>query len=96
MASIVFSHSFQVDLDEIALYISKDSPRYASRFVESVYEKADKLISFPKLGRVVPEYGNDAIREIILGNYRLIYFIKSEKTIVVIRIIHSARLLNIE
>jgi toxin ParE1/3/4 len=55
MVEIKFTASFQADLDDIAFYISKESPRYAARFVEMVYESVEKLATFPNLGRIVPE-----------------------------------------
>lgn len=73
MAQIRFTASFQADLDDIAEHIAKDSPRYASRFVETVYERVEQLANFSKLGRVVPEYNDEYLREIIFGNYRIVY-----------------------
>ena len=94
MAEIKFTASFQADLDDIATHISKDSARYAARFVETVYENIEKLANFPKLGRIVPEYDNENLRELILGNYRIVYQSVSLNELVVLRIIHSSRLFD--
>jgi plasmid stabilization system protein ParE len=36
------------------------------------------LVDLPRIGRVVPEMNDPAIREIILGNYRIIYRLHTE------------------
>ena len=47
------------DLENIRDYISKDSINYAVRFVEKIITNVDKLINFPQLGRIVPEFEKD-------------------------------------
>jgi plasmid stabilization system protein ParE len=50
------------------------------------------LEKFPRFGRVVPEFGQDDLREIIHGAYRLIYQInETEQRIELARIWHAAR-----
>jgi plasmid stabilization system protein ParE len=41
----------------------------------------------------VPEFGNEALREVIAGNYRVIYRLR-DGDVQVIRIRHGARLLR--
>jgi toxin ParE1/3/4 len=43
------------DLTSIKNYIVKDSPFYARRFIERLFEAAEILEKFPELGRKVPE-----------------------------------------
>ena len=46
------------------------------------------------MGRIVPEYGDETIREIIKGQYRIVYKIDSKKdSIVIVTIHHAKRLL---
>jgi toxin ParE1/3/4 len=61
------------DLRSIAAYISKDNPTAARRWVARLRERAQKIIPFPHAGRRVPEYERDDVREVFLGNYRIIY-----------------------
>ena len=61
------------DLDAVCLFIARDAPRYAEVFVERVLQAADRLAEFPRLGRVVPEIGQEDIREGIVRSYRIIY-----------------------
>ena len=58
---------------EIAEYIAQDSPNSAKKWVESTFQVVERLEKFPKSGRIVPEIMQDDFREIIYGNYRIIY-----------------------
>ena len=61
---------------EIADYIARDKTSAASEWVEAVFTKAARLVKFPESGRIVPEIKRADIREIIFGNYRIIYRIR--------------------
>jgi toxin ParE1/3/4 len=79
---------------EIAIEdISKDSKLYADRFIEKLIERVDQLESFPNSGRIVPEFTIEKIRELIEGNYRIVYEISADQ-ISIVRIHNSARLLK--
>ncbi|MCF6223950.1 MAG: type II toxin-antitoxin system RelE/ParE family toxin [Flavobacteriaceae bacterium] len=64
------------DIDHIADYIAKDSVHYAKIQVRRFLDKVEILKLFPNIGRIVPEKGQSDIREINLGNYRIIYRIE--------------------
>ena len=57
------------DLNEIAEFISKDSPRYADLTVDKIFERTNVLKEHLAIGRIVPEIKKDNIRELIEGNY---------------------------
>jgi len=78
MVEIKWTDNALVELDEIANYISKDSPKYAQILVKEIYGMVAYLKEFPKFGRRVPEYNDPNLREILYKNYRIIYLIKSE------------------
>ena len=94
MAEIVFSNSAWEDLDSITDYISLDSPRYAQEFSSRIIERIEQLKDFPESGRVVPEFQNETLRELIYGKYRIVYRNYSNRKIVILRIIHGAKLLE--
>lgn len=59
---------------------------------ERILASVELLGSMPQLGRVVPERRDPRIREIIRGNYRIVYRVReSQRTIEVWRIWHGAR-----
>ncbi len=80
---------------EIADYIAKDKPTAAEKWVETIFSKAEDLTSFPKSGRIVPEINKDQYREIISGNYRIVYRIEKER-ISILTVRHGKQLLPIE
>jgi toxin ParE1/3/4 len=84
------------DLINIAEFISKDSVKYSQIQIRRIRERARILKTKPFLGRVVPEAKNEFIRELILGNYRIIYKIISEERIDILTVHHSAKLLRID
>ena len=81
------------DIDNIAEFIAKDSVKYAKIQVNRFFDNVEILKKYPKYGRIVPEIGEEEIREIIQGNYRIIYRIITEKQIDILTVHHSSRLL---
>jgi toxin ParE1/3/4 len=94
MVKIVWTELSISDLREIFEYIADDSVRYASITTNKVYLRVQPLADNPLIGRIVPEFNEISIRELIEGNYRIIYRIKSEIQIDVLRVYHVARLLK--
>jgi plasmid stabilization system protein ParE len=82
------------NLADIGDYIEKDSIKYAKIVVGNLFESTKILKRHPYAGRMVPEFNNPNIRELIRGNYRIIYRLIDEKHIDIITIHHSARLLK--
>jgi toxin ParE1/3/4 len=94
MVKIVWTEISIKDLKEIFDYIAEDSIRYATITVNKIYHRAQDIIDNPLSGKIVPEINEKKIRELIEGNYRIIYIIKTESQADVLRIYHSARLLK--
>ena len=64
----------------------------ANHFQNKILKHVIQVAKFPKSGRVVPEFQDENIREIIQKPYRIVYRIKKEKMILeIVRIWHSAR-----
>ena len=66
------------DLKDIAGYISADNPQVARVYADKLKRRAESVGSFPKRGRVLPELGRDDVRELIEGNYRIVYRVRAE------------------
>jgi toxin ParE1/3/4 len=69
VARVIWTDPALADLEAIAAYIARDSPRQASLFVQRAFRAADRLEAFPQLSRIVPEIGEDTVRELILHPY---------------------------
>jgi toxin ParE1/3/4 len=80
---------------EIAEYIALDKPSAANKWVTTVFSKVEQLTSSPEIGRVVPEIGNEQFRELIYGNYRIIYRIE-KKQLLILTIRHGKQILPID
>ncbi len=65
-------------LAAICKYIAKDSPQAAAQIELRLLLRSRQMGEFPRAGRMVLDYERDDIRELIEGNYRLIYRIKAE------------------
>ena len=83
------------DLESIAEYIATDSSAYAAAVVTAILNVTRNLSRFPFAGRVVPEFGDDSIREKFVYSYRVIYRLENDR-VVVATIVHGKRLLNPE
>ncbi len=77
-------------LREIYHYIAKDSVQAATKTVDRLTSRSIQIGAFPRSGRMVPQFRDDAIREVIERPYRIIYRI-TEIQIDVLAVVHSAR-----
>ena len=83
------------DLRKIHDYIAVDSIRYAQVQIETVQSAVLTLSEFPSLGRRVPEFPDLPYREIIVGNYRVIYRFEEQRSCVLIMtIVHGRQMLQ--
>lgn len=90
---IYWTRQSRDDLREVRAFISRDAPATASAFVRRMRESVNRLKDFPESGQVVPELGREDIRELLRGNYRVIYRVSQER-IDILAVYHSARLLD--
>ena len=80
---------------EIADYIAQDKPSAAKRWINEVFIKVEQLKSLPQIGRIVPEISDNKFRELIYGNYRIIYRMEI-KQISILTIRHGKQILPID
>jgi toxin ParE1/3/4 len=78
------------NLESICDYIAKDSPYYASITAQKILDFIDTLSLFPELGKIVHEYENPNIRELIHKSYRIVYRLK-DNIIEIAAICHTSR-----
>lgn len=91
MVQVNWTLQAKVDLKDIADYISIDSVKYAKFQINKIIAITKVLKSYKRIGKVVNEFDNPDIRELVYGNYRIIYKLKSLKRIDIVAIHHSAR-----
>ncbi|RLA17887.1 MAG: type II toxin-antitoxin system RelE/ParE family toxin [Gammaproteobacteria bacterium] len=77
-------------------HIAQDSVLYAKRVSEELVKKTTGLDELPRKGRKVPELNEDALRELALYSYRILYEIKSDDLIEVLAVIHKRQHLEAE
>jgi toxin ParE1/3/4 len=65
------------DLIAIREYIAKDSPQSADSVIDNLIARSEQISTFPLSGRVVPEFRDEKLREVIEGSYRIIYYLES-------------------
>lgn len=91
----VFANSALNDLDDIKdYYLEQGVPHIGEDFVVAIFEHIDTLVDHPDIGRVVPEFEEEYIRELIHRPFRIVY-LRETKVIQIIRIWRSERLLNL-
>ena len=79
------------DLIAIRDFIAKDSPHYARKFIERLFDAVRSLEEHPLIGRHVPEtVDHPDVRELIYHNYRLIYRIRAD-CVSVLAVVHGRR-----
>ena len=89
---LIWAPAARDDLHDIVVFIARDNPERAMSFGYQLISETDRLQAFPRLGRVVREYGNENLREIFLRPYRIVYRVNHERKVCEIaRVWHSAR-----
>lgn len=94
MAKIVWTDHAISDLNEIGDYIGLNSIHYASKTVEYLFESVNVLLIYPNSGKIVADFDDDSIRELVRGNYRIIYKIISKQRIDILTVHHGARFMS--
>ena len=83
--AILWTERARRDLFEIGDFIARDKPGAAPKLVGEILDAVGRTALFPASGRIVPEFGRSDLREVILGNYRVVYRL-DERTIVVLTV----------
>ncbi|WP_299249824.1 type II toxin-antitoxin system RelE/ParE family toxin [uncultured Cytophaga sp.] len=94
MVEVTWTDNAVQDLNDIAEYISKDSIRYAELTVQELFESVDILEKYPNFGTIVQEFQNEKFRQIIKGNYRIVYQLVNENVIHILTVHNCARLIR--
>ncbi len=83
------------DLRELHLYYEEQlAPQMGQRFVTEILDRIETFIDNPDIGRVVPEFSTENIRELIHKPFRIVY-LRELSTIYIIRVWRSERILEL-
>ena len=93
MAQIVWDPVALDHLDGIAQYIAKDSPAAANRLIQRIFKRLERIAMFPLSGGFIAEDSRQIYREVIQGNYRIIYRV-SDDSVYIVAVYHAARLID--
>ena len=93
MAEVVWRPQALRDLEAIETYYLDVAPDFAPLFVAGAFDASRRLTDFPNAGRVVPEIGDESIRELIYRQYRIIYVVEGEAA-EILTVYHSSRQLG--
>jgi toxin ParE1/3/4 len=93
VARLIWTNQALDDFDALLEYISRDAPMAARRFGQKLFDKVELLQYNPLLGSFIQEDDSQTYREILQGNYRLIYRVDGD-VVYLITIHHAARLLG--
>ena len=82
MAEIVWTAHAINDWEAVAAYHAATSERVMNLIMQAIERGVSRLSAFPKSGRIVPELGNENIREVVSNRYRIIYEISDNKVFI--------------
>ncbi len=91
MVKLIWTDQAINDLGDIGDYIAENSEKFAKLTVKKLLDRTNILKDFPQAGRIVPEKNDSNVRELIEGNYRIIYEAISKEQINILTVYHSAR-----
>jgi len=93
--AISFAASAVEDLEEILAYYKEQAvPHVGQRLVSGIVADIELWASQPEMGRVIPEFELDFLRELIRRPFRIVYRCDSNR-IRIVRIWRSERMLVI-
>jgi toxin ParE1/3/4 len=88
---IVWTNQALHKLNKFVDYIAQDDVVTAEKWALKLIEKTISLLNNRKSGRIVPEYNEPNLRELIFGNYRVIYRIRKEENTIYIQTVWHVR-----
>lgn len=90
MAEIRWTEEAYLWLKDIYDYIASDNPKAAQKVVSAIYEKAQIIGKFPKIGQKYREEKDGEIRILLYGHYRIAYLIKNNLDVDILGVFHGA------
>ena len=93
--AVAFAESALRDLEEIrAWYAEQGVFEVGDRLVAEVFQQVEHLVDHPDMGRVVPEFDQPFLRELIHPPFRVVYR-RDPVRVRIVRVWRSERLLRL-
>ena len=93
--SVGFTESALRDLEKIRYwYREQGVSKVGDRLITEVFDRVERLVDYPDIGRVVPEFDQPFLRELIHPPFRIVYR-RDPGQLRVVRIWRSERLLRL-
>jgi|GEM_PF-2510645 len=90
MNAITWSGPALDDVQALRKWLGRDSKPLSDSVVETIFDAIEKVIPFPRIGRVVAEVGDDTVRELLFRTFRIVYKVTAGG-IVVLGILYGGR-----
>jgi plasmid stabilization system protein ParE len=93
--NVVWTEHALQSLVAIEDYIAMDDPAVAVVFIDGLIRRTDILMNQPRVGRMVPEVPGRELRELIEGNYRIVYRL-NESTVEILTVFEAHKSFQID
>jgi toxin ParE1/3/4 len=90
MGKIKWTEESERWLRDIHDYIAQDNPEAAQRVVTGIYDRAQILVEFPKIGHIYRVESEGEIRILLYGHYRIAYLLRQEDRVEILGVFHGA------
>lgn len=90
MAGLRWTREAELWMRDIFEYIAHDNPEAAARVVEGIYDRAQVLTEFPRIGHRYEPTPDREVRILLYGHYRIAYWVKSDDEIDILGVFHGA------
>lgn len=90
---VIWKPQAEKDLEAIEDYFLQVAPDYAEIIVDEIKTRVQQVEEFPRIGRMVPDMYDPAIREVLYRNYRIVYYVPESETdpIEILTVFHSSK-----
>jgi toxin ParE1/3/4 len=78
LANVTWTPEALRQLEGVLDYLAEAAHDYGDALSFEIESAVDSLTRFPQMGRIVPEFSRDDLREVIIDNYRLVYLVRPE------------------
>ncbi len=90
---VIWTEQAAERLRQIETFVARDDPEAAERLIDRLINRGDALTDHPDRGRRLPELPESGLRELLIGNYRIVYR-RTPKTVEVLTVFDGHRLLR--